>query len=179
MIIRLKEIMPGPRHFDLCFESNWWETKDPNNQVVGLDGPLDVHLTVSKEGSYYAVSGRLSGAIRVTCDRCLEVYSHKLRFQFNLFLAPPLPEPVGTEMALSEEDMSVAFLTDEELDVDALVREQIYLGLPIKFLCREACRGLCPVCGTNLNLEVCTCRTKSGHPGFLKLKELKLKTVSH
>lgn len=173
MIIRLKEMMPGPRHFDLRFESNWWGGGDPNNQVLGLDGPLAAHLTLSKEGSYYAVDGVLSGRIRVRCDRCLETYSHGVQSGFRVLLAPPLPEPVGSEIALSEEDMSVEFLSDEEIEIDHLVREQLYLALPVKFLCHDACRGLCPVCGANLNREACRCREKRGHPAFLKLKELK------
>jgi uncharacterized protein len=179
MIIHLKEMMPGPRHFDLRFESNWWGEKDPNNQVVGLDGPLNVHVTLSKEGGYYAVTGTLKGAVRVTCDRCLETYAHTVTSRFNLLLASPSPEAVGNDIALSEEDMSVAFLAGEDLDVDALVREQIYLALPIKFLCQDGCRGLCPVCGTNLNREACMCQVESGHPAFLKLKELNLKANSH
>jgi uncharacterized protein len=172
MIIRLKE-MQGPRQFDLRFESNWWRGGDSIDQVLGLDGPLDVHLTILKEGIHHVVDGRLSGRIRVRCDRCLDAYSHEVQSEFRLLLASPLPEPIGSEIALSEEDMSVEFLADDEIDIDHLVREQIYLTLPIKFLCREGCQGLCPVCGANLNREACRCREKRGHPAFSKLKDLK------
>lgn len=175
MIVRLKEMMPGPRRFDLRFESNWWGGGDPNSQVLGLDGPLDMHLTLSKEGSHYAVDGSLSGRIRVRCDRCLETYSHGVQSEFRVLLAPPPSEPVDSEIALSEEDMSVEFLADDEIEIDRLVREQLYLALPIQLLCHEACRGLCPVCGANLNREACKCQEKRGHPAFLKLKEVKLK----
>jgi uncharacterized protein len=171
MIIRLKE-MQGPRQFDLRFELNWWRSGDSNAQVLGLDGPLDVHLTFSREGGHHVVEGGLSGRIQVRCDRCLEAYSHGVQSEFRLLLSSPLPESVGSEIALSEEDMSVEFLADDEVDIDHLVREQIYLTLPIKFLCREGCQGLCPVCGANLNREACRCREKRGHPAFLKLKEL-------
>jgi uncharacterized protein len=173
MIIRLKELMPGPRHFDLRYQSNWWGGGDPDDQVLGLDGPLVVRLFLSKEGSHYVADGSLAGRIRVRCDRCLEPCSHGVQSEFRLLLAPPLPEPVGSEIVLTEQDMSVEFLADEEIDIDHLVREQIYLALPIKFLCHDACRGLCPVCGANLNREACTCREGRGHPAFLKLKELK------
>jgi uncharacterized protein len=97
-----------------------------------------------------------------------------VRSDFRLLLASRLPEPVGSEIALLEEDMSVEFLADDEMDMDHLVREQLYLALPIKFLCHETCRGLCPVCGTNLNREACMCEGEKGHPAFLKLKELRL-----
>jgi len=175
MIIRLREMPRGPRHFDLRFGSNWWRSEGSNDQILGLDGPLDVHLTIFKEGSHHVVDGRLSGRIRVRCDRCLDVYSHGVRSEFHLLLASPLPEPAGSEIALLEEDMSVDFLVDDAIEVDHLVREQIYLTLPIKFLCQEACKGLCPVCGANLNREECACKEKQGHPAFLKLKELGFK----
>lgn len=175
MIIRLRELVQGPRHFDIRFESSWWRDEDPSHQVMGLDGPLDVHLTLSREGIRHVVNGSLSGKIRVRCDRCLEACSHEVQSEFRLVLAPPPPESVGSEIALSEEDMSVEFLADDEIEVDQLVREQLYLALPIKLLCHEACRGLCPVCGTNLNQETCRCQEKMGHPAFLKLKEVEFK----
>ncbi|MCF8144390.1 MAG: DUF177 domain-containing protein [Deltaproteobacteria bacterium] len=174
MIIRLKEILQAPRHIDLSFGSNWWRMEDSGDPVLDLDGPLEVHLTIFKEGGHYVVDGSLSGKIRVRCDRCLEVYSREVQSDFRLLLASPLPEPIGSEIVLSEEDMSVDFSADDAIEIDHLVREQLYLTLPIKFLCQERCRGLCPVCGINLNQEECTCRTKRGHPAFLKLKELEL-----
>jgi len=148
---------------------------EPDEQVLGLDGPLEVHMTLSREGRQYAVDGSLSGSVRARCDRCLEVYSHHVRSRFRLLLAPPLPEPVAGDIALLEEDMSVEFLADEQVDMDQLVREQLYLALPVKFLCHEGCRGLCPVCGANLNYETCTCAVAGGHPAFRKLEQLKVK----
>lgn len=175
MIIRLKEILGSPHQFDLTFGSNWWKDGVPDDQVLGLDGPLDVHLMISKEGSQYVVNGSLSGRVRVRCGRCLESFSHEVDSDFRLLLAPSLPEPVGSEIELVEDDMSVDFVADDAIEIDQLVREQLYLALPIKFLCHETCRGLCPVCGINLNQEECTCQKKGGHSAFLKLKELGIK----
>lgn len=172
MIVRLKELMPGPCHFDLRFEPNWWGRRDPNHQVLGLEGPLQVQLTLSREGNHYAVDGTLFGKVRVRCDRCAESYSHGVQSEFGLVLSPMPPEPVPSDMVLSEEDMLVEFLADEEIEIDHLVREQLYLSLPIKFLCDEACKGLCPVCGANLNREACGCRKIDEHPAFLRLREL-------
>jgi len=174
MIIRLKELVAGPRDFDLRFEPNWWGAGDPNHQVQGLDGPLEVHLTLSREDDHYAVNGTLFGKIWVSCDRCVEPYSHGVKSEFGLILAPMPTEPVGSELALSEEDMAVEFFTDEEIEIDHLVREQLYLSLPVKFLCHEGCKGLCPACGANLNRESCRCERESGHPAFLKLKRLNI-----
>jgi len=174
MIIRLKDILRGPRDFDFIFDPGWWREGDANDQVLGLDSPLRVKITLSKEGSHYAVDGELSGKIRIRCDRCLSSYSHELQSEFRLLLSPQPTEPIRSEIELLEEDMSVEFFPGDEVDIDHIVREQIYLALPIKLLCHKGCRGLCPECGTNLNRGECSCCDKKGHPAFLKLKELKL-----
>ena len=91
-----------------------------------------------------------------------------------MFLSLPPSDAEKSELELSEEDMSVDFIMGDEIDLDEVVREQIYFSLPMKSLCREDCRGLCPVCGINLNKEECKCRREIGHPGFSELKKLKL-----
>ena len=164
--------MQGPRHFDLRFEPNWWGNGDPQHQVLGLEGPLSVRLTFTKEGNRYAVDGRLSGKVRVRCDRCLSIYSHEINSDFRLLLTAAPRDTDVSELALSAEDMSIEFVRDDEIEIDHIVREQLYLALPMKLLCNEACRGLCPVCGKNLNQDTCQCANAIGHPAFSKLKEL-------
>ena len=70
--------------------------------------------------------------------------------------------------------MGVEFITGEEVDVDEIIREQIYLSLPLKSLCNETCPGLCPRCGVDLNQESCLCDREQGHPGFSKLRNLRV-----
>jgi len=172
MIISIKALLHGPRHFDFEFDSDLWGDRDANDQILGLEGPLNVQMTISKEESNFVVEGRLSGGIRLRCDRCLDLYSHELRPEFRLFLSSSPQDPDQREIELCEEDMAVRFITGDEIDIDDIVIEQIYLSLPIKFLCGEGCNGLCPICGTNLNRGKCGCPEKNGHPAFLKLKEL-------
>lgn len=172
MIISTKDLLRGPRHFDFAFDSDWWRDRDPNGQILGLDGPLNVQMTISKEESNFAVEGHLSGGIKLGCDRCLDLYSHELQLEFRLFLSFPPQDPVQNEIELSEGDMSVRFITGDKIDIDDIVLEQVYLSMPIKFLCSEGCHGLCPMCGTNLNRGKCGCLKENGHPAFLQLKQL-------
>ena len=174
MIISIKALLGGPRHFDFAFDSDWWGDRDPNGQILGLDGPLNVQMTISKEESNFVVEGRLSGGLRLRCDRCLGSYSYELQPEFRLFLSSPPEDPDQNEIELCEEDMAVRFITGDEIDIDDIVIEQIYLSLPIKFLCSEGCHGLCSRCGMNLNQGECGCLKKNGHPAFLKLKELEI-----
>jgi uncharacterized protein len=59
------------------------------------------------------------------------------------------------------------------IEVDQLVAEQIFLALPVKVLCREDCKGICPGCGANLNEEACLCKAGGTQSPFAKLKLIK------
>jgi uncharacterized protein len=93
------------------------------------------------------------------CSRCLEPFALPLHLHFDL-LYTPRPEQVSAgESRVDEEEFTVVHFDGGRIDLDALLAEQIYLGLPLKPLCREDCRGLCPRCGTNLNQGSCECPT--------------------
>ena len=175
MIIDLKSILHHPRHFDFTLGPDWWEGDGEDDQVLGLDSPLDVDITISEAEGKYLVNGHLSGEILLRCSRCLEPFSKRLESDIGLTLSPP-PSDEGdaSEIELTEEDMSLDFTVDDEIDLNVIIREQIYLNVPIRCLCRKNCLGLCSGCGVNLNVESCGCNTKQGHPGFMKLKNLRL-----
>jgi len=175
MIVDLKSISRSPRHFNLTVQSDWWRKSEDDVQVQGLEAPLVVKVTVSREDKRYVIHGRLAGKIRLVCDRCLDTYTFALGRDFRLSLSPPVNlESARDETELKKEDLAVGFIEAEKIDLDDIIREQIYLSLPIKLLCESACAGLCRVCGVNLNRETCKCSKNAGHPGFLKLKELKI-----
>jgi uncharacterized protein len=175
MIIDLRSILTAPRHFDFTLEPDWWRGDGEDNQILGLDSPLSVHISISRAGSKYVLEGSLSGRLKLRCDRCLEPFNNDLNSDFSLFLSLPPTDTEKGELELVEEDMSLDFIIGDEIDLDEVVREQIYFSLPMKSLCRKDCSGLCPLCGANLNMEECKCRKEKGHPGFSELKNLKLK----
>lgn len=76
-----------------------------------------------------------------------------------------LAEPQG------EDDDAYIRLDTTRLNLDELVLEDIWLSIPSKFLCREACRGLCPTCGIDLNEGTCACQ-KASDPRLAALSEL-------
>jgi uncharacterized protein len=177
MIIDLRTILDSPQNYKFTLEAGWWGNEETDVQILGLEGPLKVQITISRVGSKYVVNGHLSGWARLRCARCLEPYVYNLKTDFSLYLISP-PSDTPGEIELGEGDMSVDFTTgDDEINLYDIVREQVYLSLPIKFLCREDCSGLCPICGADLNKVVCDCQQKTGHPGFSKLKNLILKGV--
>ncbi len=61
---------------------------------------------------------------------------------------------------MSPDDLDLDYYTGETVDLESLLREQIILMMPLKPLCDEDCKGLCPRCGANLNREACTCSSR-------------------
>lgn len=168
----MRTISHGPRHFNFSLEPGWWGREEGNDQVLGLANTINVSIDISRVGSKFRVDGHLVGRIKIRCDRCLEPYQRDVDSEFSLFLIIDLSSNSQNEIELFEDDMSVDFITDSEISLDDIVREQIYLSLPIKCLCREDCSGLCPSCGTNLNIKKCDCVEEKGHPGFSKLNNI-------
>jgi uncharacterized protein len=73
---------------------------------------------------------------------------------------------------VQDADVGVSFYKDDTIDLGEVMREQFFLALPMKPLCRPDCRGLCPVCGKNRNIEQCECREEWTDPRLAPLKKL-------
>ncbi|MBW2217173.1 MAG: DUF177 domain-containing protein [Deltaproteobacteria bacterium] len=174
MIVDLSTVDSGPRHFDFTLNQGWWqgEKGTGNSQIQELDGSLACRIEIARVGVRYLLDGSISGYALATCDRCLESYRRLLDSEFRLFLSAHVSDPDQSEIDLSEEDMAVQFVEGDEVDLFEIVREQIYISLPMKSLCRKDCSGLCPVCGIDLNKNSCKCHRGEGHPGLSKLKDL-------
>ncbi|MFC1862953.1 DUF177 domain-containing protein [Thermodesulfobacteriota bacterium] len=175
MIVDLKKVPFGSQKFDFSLEKEWWRSSEKDEQVVGLDEPLKAKVEIYKAGERYVLEGSISGGLQIKCDRCLGEFHTDLKHDFRVFLIAPDPEANKIEVELLEEDMEVGFIDGENIDLGEIIREQVYLSLPLKTLCNDKCLGICPECGNNLNGKTCNCETRQGHPGFSRLKNLKIK----
>lgn len=172
--IDLRSIPENGKQYTFRFEAEAWPSEDEEEGVVSLDRPLEVDMDIQRAGTRkYMLTGHLHGGLLVRCDRCLELFHRNLAISFRTFLALPREAASEAEIELQEDDLDVAFRMGEEVDVLDIVREQVLLDQPMKRLCREGCKGLCPRCGRNLNQGPCDCPEESGHPAFQKLKLLK------
>lgn len=91
---------------------------------------------------------------------------------FDLRFHPASEMADGEEREVQDEDLDTSYYRDDQIDLNELLREQFYLELPMKPLCREDCKGLCPQCGTNRNTGTCTCTTEWEDPRLAALKGL-------
>lgn len=160
-------------------------TKDRNwlQSIFGDVGESDftldeIHITcnIRKLQQSVFVSGAIDTVIHLPCSRCLETALLPVSTPFRYTLVPAAPEESREEVELSEEDLEYGYYEGETVDCDPLIYEQIVLQIPMKVLCTEDCRGLCPDCGTNLNLEACNCLSERVDERLAVLKKLKLTT---
>ncbi|MCI0548263.1 MAG: DUF177 domain-containing protein [Candidatus Rokubacteria bacterium] len=131
----------------------------------------DLSLLIEKEGEVVLVRGRLDARVPQTCSRCLEPYQVTVSPRID---ARFVPTPAGRqeEHELAKDDLETDVYDNDRLDVSALVETETTLGLPMKPLCREDCRGLCPVCGGNRNHASCGCPPPPVDSRWAALREL-------
>ncbi len=136
--------------------------------------PLTVHLTVAREFDHIRVNGRVQTTIKLGCARCLCEYGMEIDSPFTIFYMKAQGMPQDEDVELAEEDLISATYEGDEIDFTGEISEQIILAIPFKALCREDCRGLCAVCGTDLNKEECACDRNAFNFKFSALKDLKI-----
>jgi uncharacterized protein len=149
-----------------------WHEEDPDLDFAGARITGVVHL--SKHGHDILVRGSLSGQLELACGRCLEPFAAPAAIDFDLLLVPAPANATATAEELSPDDLDLDYYTGETIDLESIVREQIILMLPLKPLCEESCKGLCPHCGANLNRETCRCSTNAVDSPFARLAKLKI-----
>ena len=135
--------------------------------------PAAVRIEYYRAGQELFLHGHITGSVVGQCARCVEEYDFVLDKDFSIVLVPR--RELEDQAELEEEDLDLSFYGGEEIDLSPLVREQLILALPTRPLCREGCRGLCPKCGANLNMQECACATAAEDPRLAVLRNLRVK----
>ena len=142
------------------------------DETFAVAAPVELALRVRKDGDKYHLLGRLVTTVRRECCRCLETFDAPVAVDVDVRYLPHRANAGEGEHEISDEDLSIAFYRDDEIDLGGLVREQLHLAAPMKPLCDDGCRGLCPACGANRNRETCGCDTAWRDPRFDALRPL-------
>jgi uncharacterized protein len=125
-----------------------------------VTAPMRVRLEgeVRPRGGFFTVSGNCRVEGSVACSRCLEPVSWEVDEDLSVDYRTPSAAPLDAEFGLEADELDVAFLDGDKLDLAELAAEQILLALPVRVVCDESCAGLCPTCGANRNRDgACTC----------------------
>jgi uncharacterized protein len=139
---------------------------------ASFEKPVKVDLSVSKSGNQLICRGKVKTSVKLECSRCLLVYDEPVISNLD-FVVDFGESPTPLYRDASEEDnYFVADPSSDSFKIDDLVRETIILTLPLKPLCAEDCKGLCPICGIDLNKSHCSCVKEKTDPRWEKLKDL-------
>ena len=142
-----------------------------DEEYVRLTSPPEVTGRVERSGQKVRLRGKINTTAEVDCDRCLKSVSVPVETEFDVTYVPEEDYTSSEAAELQEEDLSLSVFDGETIDIDELVREQVLLTLPNRALCGEECKGLCPVCGADRNVNLCDCQSKEIDPrwaGLLK-----------
>lgn len=162
MQIDLRDLPEGASTLDLDLTA---ESFGLAKSEAVLEGPLHVHLYLDRRGDEIWIRGKAQGAAKQECGRCLAEFAQNLDLEFDVFCAKVQNPNVVSHKALDEEDGGVHPHDGRVLSIDGEIREAVILGLPMQPLCREACAGLCPRCGEDLNQGPCRCARAAAAEG--------------
>ncbi len=121
------------------------------------------------------VKGDFSTRLQISCARCLEPVEQVVARNFDLLYRPQGIDAGPDERSVTDAEAEIGYYRGEGLELEDLLREQILLALPLKTICAENCKGLCPHCGKNLNVEQCSCAEPVEDPRWEALKDIRKK----
>ena len=145
----------------------------PDPESFRVVAPVSLAFDIFKDNDQFRLAGHTRTTLELPCSRCLEPLTIPMDLPFDLRYQPHTANAGEGEREIEEDDLSTAFYENDEIDLEQLMREQFYLALPMKPLCSDTCRGLCPVCGTNLNRGTCDCKRGWDDPRLAPLRQLK------
>ena len=135
---------------------------------------VDADLLLTVEDSDVWAEGSFEARGEGFCDRCSEPVTLRFGKAFQTFLTPRSRDrAAAASVELHEEDLDVGFYDGTGVETNDILWEQVALELPMKVVCSEACRGVCPVCGKNRNREECSCAAGDLPGPFDILRNLK------
>ena len=170
MLLDLNRLHGSREHVERSLPPSAFEPADPDYRVVA---PVELSMDVAKAGGdAFTVTGRAATRLELSCSRCIEPFEIPIDASFDLRYVPQSENTGDGEREIGDDDLVTAFYRDGMLDITELLREQFQLALPMKPLCSDACRGLCPQCGANLNRTECGCAPVWEDPRLAPLKSL-------
>lgn len=179
MLIRLKDIKDQGLSLEFAEDAQSFPAVVElfADQEIEILQPISTRLRATRVGDMVEVQGHSTTRVKLPCSRCLSALEVPVEANYELTFVKQLPpvtvEEDAEEVELSAEEMGLVEFHGEEIDLREAIQEQVILALPLRALCDEACRGLCPQCGANLNETGCQCPPSEFRNKFSILKEFK------
>ncbi len=131
--------------------------------AIIIMAPVMVKGMMTNTGEGFLLEAEVDFTYQTSCSRCLEAISKQATITVR--------EQFAQDREAADSD-NVYYFHGDFIEIDECIREQIVLSIPMKILCQNHCKGLCPECGKNLNREACMCLPAEIHPQLARLKSL-------
>jgi len=171
LLLNLHKIRTAQERFEKVYQPEQLGT-DEDFRVVA---PVSLAFDIYKDKDRFRLEGTVKTTLELACSRCLEPFVLPVDAGFDLRYQPQIENTGEGEREIQADDLTDAFYQNDEIDLGQLMREQFYLSLPMKPLCGDDCKGLCAICGTNLNRDTCGCKREFEDPRLGALRELRTK----
>ena len=180
MLIRVRELELRNLEFDENFQPGAIEFGPEFRQVGQLHSAGRAEVVVEHRGHRQDIEdirlvGNVQAHLEFSCARCLEPVGQDVKRDFDLIYRPQGVDRRAEEAAISQAETEIGYYQGEGLLLEDALREQVLLAIPVRALCRDDCKGLCPQCGRNLNVEQCQCEQHPGDARWEALAEIKKK----
>jgi uncharacterized protein len=180
MLIEIHELERRPVVFEEEFGPGAIELGEDVHQRTPLKSDGRAELVQEHHGKRKVIKdirlqGGLSTSLELPCARCLEPVVQDVERKFDLLYRPLGSDAGQEEASVSGTEAEIGYYQGEGLLLEDALREQVLLSVPLRVLCREDCKGLCPVCGKNLNVEQCSCTPQVKDPRWATLQEIRTK----
>jgi len=156
LLIEVSRIPPEGMDVNALLDAGEIHVAGETGFALAAGGTLACHVEKGDDDTVH-VQGRLSARLGMECGRCLEPFPFPVDQGLDLFYLPHRAGEDDDAEEITERDLVVAYYREGRLDLGEIVREQLFLTLPMKRLCRQDCLGLCPACGGNRNVDPCDC----------------------
>lgn len=180
MFIKVKELELRKIVFDEIILPGALHLGDGIQQEAPLKAAGHAELIRENRGSQEVVEdirlvGRFSTQVEVHCARCLDPVRQNVGEDFDLLYRPTGVDAKGDDASIGPAETEIGYYQGEGLLLEDVLQEQVILALPVKLVCSLECKGLCPHCGLNLNLESCECVSVIGNPRWAALEDIRKK----
>jgi uncharacterized protein len=180
MRFEIKELERHPIDFKEEFALEALDLGPDARQITPLKASGRAQLVEEHEGRRRTiqdirVNGKLRTRLELPCARCLDPVIYDVNRDFDLLYRPQGSDTSREELSVTAAEAEVSYYQGEGLLLNDVVREQVLLAVPLKVVCRDNCKGLCPHCGKNLNTEQCSCTEPVADVRWAALKDLRSK----
>jgi uncharacterized protein len=178
MFIEIKDLETQPIDFREEFSPDAIDLGPDLQQRSPLHTEGRADLVEEHHGKHKVVQdirlkGKLDTILESPCARCIEPVEYKVTRDFDLLYRPLGTDAGRDELSVTDAEAEIGYYQGEGLLLEDALREQVLLAVPLKMLCRDDCRGLCPYCGKNLNESACSCTAPVQDPRWSALKEIR------